>query len=155
MKAAYLAGLAAIPLLGAAPAAPPATLPTHTTNPAELPRVFAIGIRSADPAKTIRFYREAMGATRETPLTPRETMVSFPSGISINVVQAKPDATLGDGSVGFIFQTADIDALASKVEAAGGTVAMKPTDGKSTGGVRVAFVRDPSGSRIEVIQFVK
>ena len=151
MKAAYLIGAAALLLLGAAPA--PMEFPK--TDPAELPKVFAVAIRAADMAKTVRFYREAMGATKATPLTPRETMLSFPSGIGINVIQAAPDAAKGEGATGFIFQTADIEALVGKVEAAGGTVARAPSDGKATGGVRVAFVRDPDGSRIEVIQFPK
>src|SRR5262249_26007178 len=125
----------------------------YTSDPAQLPKVFAVAIRATDPAKSVRFYREAMGATRATVLTPRETMVSFPSGIAINVIQAAPDAPRGEGVVGFVHQTADIDGLVSRVEAAGGAVLRQPSDGKATRGVRVAFVRDPDGARIEVIQF--
>jgi predicted enzyme related to lactoylglutathione lyase len=101
----------------------------------------------------VRFYREAMGATGQMPITPRETVVSFPSGVSINVIQKAADFVGGDGTVGFVFQTADIDALVGRVAAAGGKVTRAPTDGKATAGVRIAFVSDPDGARIEVIQF--
>jgi predicted enzyme related to lactoylglutathione lyase len=130
-------------------------MPPYTTNPAELPKVFAVGIRVSDMARSVRFYREGMGATRAIVLTPRETSISFPSGITINLALAAQGAPppSGDGVVGFIFQTADIDALAKRVVAAGGALVRPPSDGKATGGVRVAFVRDPDGARIEVIQF--
>lgn len=145
--------LAAQPLL----AQPAPQMPAYTTDPTQLPKVFAVGIRVSDMARSVRFYREAMGATKATVLTPRETSVSFPSGISINLVGpaagAAAHAASGEGAVGFIFQTSDIDALAKRVAAAGGTVVRQPSDGKATGGVRVAFVRDPDGARIEVIQF--
>ena len=146
---AALLALSAQPL----PAQPAPQMPAYTTDPAQLPKVFAVGIRVTDIARSVRFYREGMGATKATQLTPRETSVSFPSGITINLVQASPGAVTGEGAVGFIFQTSDIDALAKRVAAAGGTVARAPSDGKATGGVRVAFVRDPDGARIEVIQF--
>lgn len=146
---------AAVLLAGAAPAPGPGQMPAHATDPAELPKVFAVAVRAADPAKSVRFYREAMGATGATAITPRETVVSFPSGVMINVIQAAPDSPKGEGVVGFVFQTADIDALAARVAAAGGTVARPPSDGKATGGVLVAFVKDPDGARIEVIQFPK
>jgi predicted enzyme related to lactoylglutathione lyase len=133
----------------------PSLMPQYTTNPAELPKVFAIAIRAVDPARSIRFYREAMGATKVITLTPKETVVAFPSGIGLNIVPRAEGAAGGDGPVGFVFQTADIDGLAARVVTAGGTLARPPSDGKATGGVRVAFVLDPDGSRIEVIQFPK
>lgn len=153
---------AAVLLTGAVSAQTPAPsqMPAYTTNPAELPKVFAVAVRASDMARSVRFYREALGATSATPFNARETAVHFSSGIIINVIQASADsakgeAPKGEGVVGFVFQTADIDALVGRVAAAGGTVARPPSDGKATGGVRVAFVKDPDGARIEVIQFPK
>ena len=156
MRPAFLAMAGAFVVIAAVSAqsqpAPPA-LPPYTSNPAELPKVFAVAIRAADMARSERFYKDALGASGSTKLTPRETMLHFPSGIGINLVQAAPGTALGEGSAGFIFQTADIDALAKRVQQAGGKVVRPPSDGTKTAGVRVAFISDLDGTRIEVIQF--
>ena len=142
------------PAFAQAPAAPAQPeMPAFTTDKAKMPLVFSVGVTVADMAKSVRFYREAMGATNAAQLTPRETHLSFPSGPGVNLVQAGPDSPKGEGVMRMIFQTADIDALAKRVAATGGTVVRAPSDGKTTGGVRVAFVKDPDGARIEVIQF--
>jgi predicted enzyme related to lactoylglutathione lyase len=143
------------PAFAQAPA-PPAALPGFpaiTTDPAKLPLIFSVGINVADMAKSTRFYREAMGATGAAQINAREMQLTFPSGLSLNLVQAGPDSPKGEGVMRIIFQTADIDGLAARVAASGGTVVRAPSDGKATGGVRVAFVKDPDGARIEVIQF--
>jgi predicted enzyme related to lactoylglutathione lyase len=152
MKRASFLSLAAFGLIAAAP--PPAShMPAYSTDPAQLPKVFAIAIRAKDQARSIRFYREGMGAVGETPINDHETIVNFRSGVSINVVKAAPDFVAGEGALGFVFQTADLDTLVARVPAAGGTIIRPASDGKATGGVRVAFVRDPDGTRIECIQF--
>ena len=64
MQRAIAICLAAVALIAAAPAPTSApALPVHTTDPAQLPKVFAVAIRAADPAKSVRFYCEALGAT--------------------------------------------------------------------------------------------
>ena len=45
----------------AAPAAQP-QMPAFTTDTTKLPLVFAVGITVSDMARSVRFYREAMGA---------------------------------------------------------------------------------------------
>ena len=154
MKHASILGLAALGLIAAAPAPRPASnMPAYSNDPAQLPKVFAMAIRAKDQAQSIRFYREGMGAIGATPINDHETIVNFRSGVAINVVKAAPDFVAGEGALGFVFQTTDIDALLARVPAAGGTIMRPASDGKATGGVRVAFVRDPDGARIEVIQF--
>jgi predicted enzyme related to lactoylglutathione lyase len=57
---------------------------------------------------------------------------------------AASDAILG-------YQTGDVDALVSRVIAAGGTVVDPPHD-MPEHGVRVAFARDPDGRYLELVQ---
>jgi len=62
---------------------------------------------------------------------------------------AKP--TAGGVIPGFI--TGDVDAFVARARAAGGTVVEEPAD-QPQHGVRVAFVTDPEGNLIEVVQLL-
>ena len=140
-----------------APAAPPAQAMPHG-NPAELPKVFAVSIASADLDRSEKFYLEGLGAVKAVKIHDRERSVQFKSGLSVVLHLVAPRAAgapLPEGPAGFILQVSDIDALIARVVRAGGTVVRPPNDGKSklSFGVRAAQIRDPDGVGIELIQF--
>ena len=51
------------------------------------------------------------------------------------------------------FQTADVDGLVEKVTAAGGTLVQAPRNDPGHG-VRVAFMKDPDGRLLELVQLL-
>jgi catechol 2,3-dioxygenase-like lactoylglutathione lyase family enzyme len=167
--------------LAAALAALPGTAQTSrtampSTNPAELPKVFAVQLRVADLDRSERFYREVFGA-KVTRVHDRERAVQLTSGVNIILVQAPAraaDAPAPHGAGGFLMQVVDLQAILARVDAAGGSVERAPQAGQSAGsppasgaakpqrnaaqamiaaGLRAAMVRDPDGVLIEVIQF--
>lgn len=64
----------------------------------------------------------------------------------------EPAPKAGEVILGFI--TADVDAFVSRVEAAGGSVAQQAVR-QPEHGVKVAFVRDPEGHLIEVVELLQ
>jgi predicted enzyme related to lactoylglutathione lyase len=50
-----------------------------------------------------------------------------------------------------VFNTTDVAVVVAKASAAGGTIERQPTK-SATSGSLIAFVVDPGGNRIEVIQ---
>ena len=63
----------------------------------------------------------------------------------------RPAPTASDVILGF--QTKDVDALVAKVAAAGGSVVEAPRE-DAEHGVRVAFVKDPDGRLLELVQLL-
>jgi predicted enzyme related to lactoylglutathione lyase len=129
---------------------PPAT---SRTNPAELPKVFAVRITVSDLARSERFYRDGLGAQIRQ-IQSRESMAQFVTGPGVVLAMGRSDATPQPGGAGgFLLQVVDLDAAIARVAAAGGTVERPPSTGAAPSGVRSAFIRDPDGVGIEVIQF--
>ncbi len=159
MRISLCAALGAFVLMTTPPAqaqpAPPMP-PMQHTNPAELPAVFAVRITTSDLARSEKFYSEGLGATIFH-IRAAESMAHFPTG---NVVLASgaPGATPQTGGAGgFLLQVSDLEAAIARVVPAGGTVERAPqppgVGAPPPGGVRSAFIRDPDGVGIEVIQF--
>ena len=159
MRISLCAALGAFALMTTPPAqaqpAPPMP-PMQHTNPAELPAIFAVRVTVSDLARSERFYRDGLGAA-VMHIRAGESMAHFPTG---NVVLASgpPGSTpLSGGAGGFLLQVSDLDAAVARVAPAGGTVERAPQPpGAGTpppAGVRSAFIRDPDGVGIEVIQF--
>lgn len=144
----------------------------HTSNPAELPKVFAVQLRVADLDRSERFYHDVFGA-RVVRVHDRERAAQFTSGVGIILVQGEPpaaDASPAQGAGGILIEVADLQAVLQQVEAAGGVVihhapaaeaaqnpaANPPQDAAAqaiAAGLRAAMIRDPDGVVIEVIQF--
>lgn len=61
-----------------------------------------------------------------------------------------PKTPAGEMITGFV--TADIEAFLARVKANGGTVTVEPFETASAGAMKVAFVTDPDGHVVEVIQ---
>jgi len=64
----------------------------------------------------------------------------------------EPTPKAGEVIIGFV--TTDVDAFVSRVEAAGGKVAQQAVR-QPEHGVKVAFVRDPEGHLIEVVELLQ
>jgi predicted enzyme related to lactoylglutathione lyase len=157
MRRYFYTGLGALAVMGVllaeaqqAEQAPPAAA---RTNPAELPKVFAVRITVSDLARSERFYRDALGAQIRQ-IHSRESMAQFITGPGVVLAVGRSDATPQPGGAGgFLLQVVDLDAAIARVAAAGGTVERPPNAGAPPSGVRSAFIRDPDGVGIEVIQF--
>jgi catechol 2,3-dioxygenase-like lactoylglutathione lyase family enzyme len=125
------------------------------SNPADLPLIYGVRISTPDLARSEKFYREALGARQISHVTPTEFMVQFKSGLVI-MVSKRPasagNAPAPDGAGGFILEVADIDAAMSQIAAAGGRIVRPASDGKSSLGIRSAFIFDPDGVGIELSQ---
>ena len=134
---------------------PQTTSPTSRSNPAELPKVFAVKIHVADLARSAQFYHDVFDAKTLT-IHAHETMVQLKTGLGIVLIQRSPDAAASsDGAGGLIIQVADIEAAVARVKTAGGVVERPPNDGKGkeSFSTRSAIVRDLDGVNIELIQF--
>jgi predicted enzyme related to lactoylglutathione lyase len=133
------------PAVAAAAAAP-------TRAPLQLPNVFAFRGDVADVTRSAQFYRDALGASQVHEVHAGEIAVIFASGPTIVLSQNALTGADGrpNGSVGFILQVADINAVTAHVAATGGRV-IRPAN-TADQGVRSALVRDPDGILIELIQ---
>ena len=157
MRQYFYAGLGALAMMGVLPAeaqqaekTPPAA---SRTNPAELPKVFAVRVTVSDPERSERFYRDGLGA-KIRQVHSRESMAQFITGPGVVLAVGRSDATPQSGGAGgFLLQVVDLDAAIAHAAAAGGTVERPPSAGAPPSGVRSAFIRDPDGVGIEVIQF--
>lgn len=124
----------------------------RSTDPAELPKVFAVKIATADLDRAEKFYREGLGAKHVIRIHDAERMVQFSSGLGLLLAKGK---AAGEGAGGFILQVADIEAVVARIAPAGGTMVRPPNSGKGekSFNTRAAVIRDPDGVTIELIEF--
>ncbi len=118
-----------------------------------------VATRTKDLDAALAFY-EALGLkeTRRSELTKGKATLAFiepPEGnFAIELVYnwGKDDAYEGGERFGhFAFDVEDIDAVLPGIVAAGGTVQREPYLLEGTG-PRIAFVADPDGNSVELIQ---
>lgn len=154
------AGLSAIVMIAVMSVTPPAMAQqTQQQSPdqaVELPRLYAVRATVADLARSEAFYRDGLGATQVRRIHEHEIMVQFPTGPGVILAQTEASAAAApvDGAAGFILQVADIDAATARAQAAGARIISPPNSGAgaTSFGVRAAFLRDPDGVGIELIQ---
>ena len=133
------------------------------------PRFDHIGISVPDLIAAVTWYREALRLTEEHAFTVpgtdlRGVMLRHDSGFRVELLH-RPDAapglcadgpleaagTLGYGHLGLAFDAAeDVDAEFARLVAAGAGVRMTPCPAPREG-ARMAFVSDPFGNLIELI----
>ncbi len=73
------------------------------------------------------------------------------NGAPAVVIMQTPDGPAGDEVIHVIFTVADAAATAAAAKAAGGTVTREPSE-YGNSGIFIAFVVDPEGNHIELIQ---
>jgi catechol 2,3-dioxygenase-like lactoylglutathione lyase family enzyme len=124
-------------------------------------RIDHIAITVQDLERSVAFYRDLLGCEVLGQLFLDEgtlKLVFLRSGSAClelfeyrghdAVTAVDVEHTLG-GYKHLAFQTDDVDGLAAKLEAAGVVFTLEPTD--ATGGVRLAFFRDPDGNELEIV----
>jgi len=138
-------------------------------------RLSHLGICVADLERSLRFYREGLGFREVSSLElagePAATLVGLP-GVSLRARYLERDGTrvellhypvpgaLGDGAPrpmnarGLTHLSFRVDGLAdvlARLAALGGTVLAGSRIGGERGAVKAAFVCDPDGTRIELV----
>ncbi|SFT00011.1 VOC family protein [Saccharopolyspora flava] len=102
------------------------------------------------------FYRAVLGRVERTRYefdTLAEILMTSPGGTDQSLgllhFKGKPAPTPGSSVLGF--QTADIEDTVRRAEEAGGTVTEPPKEIPEVG-VKVAFVQDPEGHVLELVE---
>ncbi len=128
-----------------------------------------VGLSVADLDAQRRFYGEALGlleeARTEIPQAQiRTAILSAPTGLRIELVERRgsapqsfADAYDGAGTQGYFHWALAVDELDTAfhgILAAGATQVSAPADAARPG-VRFAYVKDPEGNLIELIQIAK
>lgn len=102
-----------------------------------------------DVQESVEFYVEELGFTRlETPGDDRFVSASNDVSIQLRETDAAPDAGRLD-HVACVVQ--DVDAAVEGIDHYG--LVAEPTD-QPAAGARTAFIEDPDGNQIELIEFV-
>ena len=115
---------------------------------------FKINVADLDAA--VRFYTETFGFTVTDQInlpTVEERMLTIPGGKFTLVLLRWTDGraiSVGNGFGPVGFMTRDVDAAYAKALANGATASRAPSD---LGPMRLAFVLDPEGHEIEMIQY--
>lgn len=115
-------------------------------------------LNTADIERATSFYRETFGLEERTRVdlpTLSEVMLAMPGEqFTLVLLSYKDDRSYevgtSTGPVGFL--TRDVDGAVARVLAHGGTLLHATAELK---GMRFAFVADPDGNAIELIQFVR
>lgn len=120
--------------------------------------IIEVGIMVRDTDKQLSFYRDTLGLPFLGDLEfPGAKMWRFDGGggsvVKLLALDPMPDASnpLGDatGMRYLSLYVGNIDDLVPEMEAAGGTVVIPVTEFQP--GARFAFVEDPEGNRIELL----
>jgi catechol 2,3-dioxygenase-like lactoylglutathione lyase family enzyme len=109
-----------------------------------------VHIRVLDPAKAAEWYVRALGAQPSEPPAPGTAQVTFGSNV-ITIIKGdkvQPSAGTLIDHIGLSYR--DVDAAVTKAEAAGAKVTSPPRE--SPGIFRYAYIEDPWGVRIEMVQ---
>lgn len=116
-----------------------------------------VGLFVQDMGKSLSFYRDALGGTvifqGVRAAGPNEiAYVRFGSGLVELISGPAPDPSWGDRGLHHLgFISDDLDSDYSRLAEAGATPWRPPTQA-GTGGGRVAFLLDPSGIRVELLE---
>ena len=116
-----------------------------------------VGLFVQDMAKSLSFYRDALGGTVTfqgvRAAGPNEiAYLRFGSGLVELISGPAPDPSWGDRGLHHLgFISDDLDADYSRLAEAGATPWRPPTPA-GTGGGRVAFLLDPNGIRVELLE---
>ncbi|RBY76815.1 VOC family protein [Geodermatophilus sp. TF02-6] len=122
-------------------------------------RTLHVGLRVADLDRSLAFYRalgyELVGSVPDTPLG-RLTMLKLPGDdfVSLELVHdpAGDPVHRGNRLSHLVVQTADLDATTARL-AAGGIDTEVPGAPDEPDEIRTAWVTDPDGVRIELVQW--
>ena len=128
-------------LASTAGAAAPATRATDYDN---------VHIRVLDPVKAAAWYVSALGATPSEPPAAGTAQVTFGSQV-ITITKGdtiQPSVGTLIDHIGLSYR--DLDAAVKRAEAAGAKVTSPPRE--SPGIFRYAYIEDPSGVRIEMVE---
>lgn len=109
-----------------------------------------VHIRSLDPARAAEWYVSALGAAPSEPPAPGTAQVTF-SGQVVTITKGTAiEPSMGTAIDHFGLSVADLDAAVKRAESAGATVTTSPRE--SPGFFRYAYIVDPWGSRIELVE---
>ncbi len=122
-------------------------------------RTLHFGLRVADPDRSLAFYTavgyELVGSVPETPMG-HLTMLKLPADefVTIELVH---DPTQGEvevptGLSHFVIKVESMDAIISELAAQGIDADVSPSAGGSDD-IRTAWIIDPDGNRIELVQW--
>lgn len=145
--------IAAAALIGAACFAPFAAqaqqAPAHNSS-GSYPHIAIVRVYVTDFARSERFYRDVFGLSEPRAVGDHERVFTLPEGPRL--VLELTEAPRGNG--GFALVVADIDAVMSRTPAAGGAI-LEPARDLRSMPMRIAFVTDPDGATIEVLQSIR
>jgi len=120
-----------------------------------------VAITVSDMERSVAFYRDLLGLEVAGQLLLRDNtfkIVYLRSGdakvelFEFRGIEAETAVGLPDTVGGFkhlALQTDDVDAVAARLKTAGVTFTVEPKD--ASGGVRLAFFRDPDGNLLELV----
>jgi lactoylglutathione lyase len=122
----------------------------------------SVRILAKDSEALARFYAAAFGlkeTNRIQTQTGPELFLNFGATVDAAraseapavVIMQTPEGPAGDEVMHVIFTVTDAAATAAAAKAAGGTVTREPSEYASSG-IFIAFVVDPEGNRLELIQ---
>jgi predicted enzyme related to lactoylglutathione lyase len=109
-----------------------------------------VHIRTLDPAKAAEWYVKALGARMSEPPAPGTAQVTFGANVVIITKGATIEPSMGTAIDHFGLSYRDLDAAVKTAEAAGATVTSPPRE--SPGIFRYAYIVDPWGARIEMVE---
>jgi catechol 2,3-dioxygenase-like lactoylglutathione lyase family enzyme len=139
-------------------------------------RLSHLGICVADLERSLHFYREGLGFREVSALEltgePSATLLGLPGvslrarylerdGARIELLHYPSPGALGDGRprpmnarglTHLSFRVEGLDAALARLAALGGTVLAASRIGSERAGVQAAFVCDPDGTRIELVE---
>jgi predicted enzyme related to lactoylglutathione lyase len=122
---------------------------TSLVAAAPTPSLMMVRVYTPDLERSARFYTDVFGMSA-SPFGGNEMMMMFPSG-GAGVVLYRPEANATPMRSGFVVRVESVDAILSRVAAAGGAVARQPFDIPQVH-IRGAIINDPDGSSIEIIE---
>lgn len=144
-----------------------AALALVTVAPAAAQDIAVLGVRigadAGDVAATGEFYAEAFGLKEVNRFggdEPFEVIMNFGDTVEAAaisnaaqvVIMARDADAPADAMAHLIFAVSDIEASFAQAVAAGATPAQEPTEFENSG-VFVAFLEDPEGNSVELLQF--
>jgi catechol 2,3-dioxygenase-like lactoylglutathione lyase family enzyme len=111
----------------------------------------AVSIRSREPARLVRFYRDVLGLPLEEQHEGAEARWGCTLGeVHLGIHGADEPATTApspSGAISLAFAVADVDEIAAALEAQGLELEFSPRD---LGWCKLTAVRDPDGNYVEL-----